>query len=476
MLASCRSVRIQPATDQEAPPLPQRESLQIEGLSEAEKQFSKLEAWLPLTESRNGNIYRTFFHLVNSGIGTQALVLPVALTHLGWAWGIICFLLAFSWQLYTIWLLVHLHESPSGKRYSRYLQLAVASFGPKLGKLLAVFPVMYQSGGTCANLIINAGGILKLLFRVICDEGDRCNPTAVSDVEWYLVFVFIAIVIAQHPNLNSLALVSLVGTITAAAYCYVIWIVPVSRSRPSGVFYGANKGIDSETTRAMGVLSAFGTIAFAFRGHNLVLEIQGTLPTSLSNPCRKTMWRAVTRSYCLIASCLIPLAIAGYWAYGNLIPTGGMLTAYPEFHGHGAALAVMYFLVIIACLCSFQLYAMPVFDNLEIVAIGKRGKACEWWLRAGMRCFFGGLVFFGSVALPFLPKLAALIGGIGLPLTFVYPCFMWIAIKKPRSLSPMWWLNWVLGCSGVVVSVLVVISAIWNLAKHGLDANFFHPR
>ena len=45
------------------------------------------------------------------------------------AWAIICLSLAFVWQLYTIFILVGLHESVSGIRYSRYLQLAKVSFG-----------------------------------------------------------------------------------------------------------------------------------------------------------------------------------------------------------------------------------------------------------------------------------------------------------------------------------------------------------
>lgn len=42
------------------------------------------DAWLPITESRNGNAYYAAFHTLSSGIGIQALVLPVAFTILGW--------------------------------------------------------------------------------------------------------------------------------------------------------------------------------------------------------------------------------------------------------------------------------------------------------------------------------------------------------------------------------------------------------
>lgn len=42
------------------------------------------DAWLPITESRNGNAFYAAFHTLCSGIGIQALVLPVAFTVLGW--------------------------------------------------------------------------------------------------------------------------------------------------------------------------------------------------------------------------------------------------------------------------------------------------------------------------------------------------------------------------------------------------------
>ena len=45
-------------------------------------------------------------------------------------WGIINLTVAFIWQLYTLYLLVQLHESTeTGMRYSRYLQLCGATFG-----------------------------------------------------------------------------------------------------------------------------------------------------------------------------------------------------------------------------------------------------------------------------------------------------------------------------------------------------------
>lgn len=59
----------------------------MQGYLEQVGHFTKLDpqdAWLPITESRNGNAYYSAFHTLSSGIGFQALVLPLAFTSLRW--------------------------------------------------------------------------------------------------------------------------------------------------------------------------------------------------------------------------------------------------------------------------------------------------------------------------------------------------------------------------------------------------------
>lgn len=43
-----------------------------------------VEEWLPITESRKGNVYTATFHLLCSGIGLQVILLPAAFAALGW--------------------------------------------------------------------------------------------------------------------------------------------------------------------------------------------------------------------------------------------------------------------------------------------------------------------------------------------------------------------------------------------------------
>lgn len=43
------------------------------------------------------------------------------------------------------------------------------------------------------------------------------------------------------------------------------------------------------------------------------------MPSNEKNLSRKPMWTGVKVAYLIVALCLFPLAIAGYWAYGHKV-------------------------------------------------------------------------------------------------------------------------------------------------------------
>ena len=150
----------------------------------------------------------------------------------------------------------------------------------------------------------------------------------------------------------------------------------------------------------------------------------------------------------------------------------GLLTLFSQIHGPNSSklmMATIYLPILVNCLCTFQVYAMVVFDNLEVRYTSKKNQPCPRWVRTFLRIFYGGLAFFLSVTFPFLGRLAPLVGGAKLPLTFAYPCFMWIATKKPRPNGLVWFINMGLGSFGIVLTILIVIAAAWTLANNGLN-------
>uniref|UniRef100_A0A453JZ57 Amino acid transporter transmembrane domain-containing protein n=1 Tax=Aegilops tauschii subsp. strangulata TaxID=200361 RepID=A0A453JZ57_AEGTS len=391
------------------------------------------------------------------------------------SWGIISLTVAYFWQLYTLSILVKLHEAVPGRRYNRYVELAQAAFGEKLGVWLALFPTIYLSAGTATALILVGGETMKLFYQIVC--GPLCTPSPISTVEWYLVFTSLAVILSQLPNLNSIAGLSLIGGATAIMYCTMSWVLSVSQQRPAAVSYEQVRST-SFGSSLFSTLNALGIIAFAFRGHNLSLEIQATMPSTFKHPAHVPMWRGAKAAYLLIAMCIFPVAIGGYWAYGNMMPAGGILTALYIFHGHDISrglLAATFLLVVFNCLSSFQIYSMPVFDSFEAFYTGRTNRPCSVWVRSGFRIFYGFISLFIGIALPFLSSLAGLLGGLTLPVTFAYPCFMWICIKKPERFSYSWYVNWGLALLGTAFSLASSVGGVWSIINTGMKLKFFKP-
>ncbi|XP_002973261.2 lysine histidine transporter-like 8 isoform X1 [Selaginella moellendorffii] len=434
------------------------------------------DAWLPITESRNGNAYYSAFHNLNAGIGFQCLLLPVAFSFLGWFWGVLALVVAFLWQLYTLWILIKLHEVIPGRRYNRYIELAQAAFGERLGSWLTSFPIISLSAGTAGGLIAIGGSTLHLFYNLVCI---KCHGQSLTAIEWYLVFAVLCAIIAQLPNLNSVAGVSLIGAVMAVAYSTMIWILSVTRDRPPGVSYDVAKPYSS-VGAAFSFLNALGVIAFAFRGHNLALEIQATMPSTLKHPAYVPMWRGSKAAYTLVAICYFPLAIGGYWAYGKLMLPTGILTSMFVFHRSDispAWLATCFLFVVVSSLSNFQIYSMPTFDLVEQTYTANTNKPCPKLHRFVFRLLFVFFGFFVGIAFPFMASFGGLLGGVcSVPVTFCYPCFMWLKIKKPPKLSFSWYLNWTLGILSVVFTIVVTIGGIWSIVDTGLKFQFFKPQ
>lgn len=115
---------------------------------------------------------------------------------------------------------------------------------------------------------------MQLLFKTVCGEVADCHAKSLSGAEWLLVFTCLATVIAQLPNLNSIARVSLIGAITALGYFTLLWALPISKDKPKDISYEPLVEEKSGMEMFGGILNAIGIIVLSFRGHNVLLEIQ----------------------------------------------------------------------------------------------------------------------------------------------------------------------------------------------------------
>ncbi|KAG5155000.1 hypothetical protein JHK82_012969 [Glycine max] len=71
---------------------------------------------------------------------------------------------------------------------------------------------------------------------------------------------------------------------------------------------------------------AMGEVAFSYAGHNVVLEIQATIPSTPEKPSKKAMWKGVIVAYLGVAFCYLPVAFIGYYIFGNSVDDNILIT------------------------------------------------------------------------------------------------------------------------------------------------------
>lgn len=170
-----------------------------------------------------------------------------------------------------------------------------SNVGERLGKWLAIFPILYLSSGACIIYIIIGGAVMKIFFHSMCGGDPGCTASAPNGALCFLGFACAAIFMAQFfPNLSSLGWVTVIGSIAALAYCSLLWIVPLARGRPNNDVETVPVLLTGSPIRIRDAVVGFELLLLAFRGHNLVLEIQ------VSSKSQHTWYMCIHRAWCFI--------------------------------------------------------------------------------------------------------------------------------------------------------------------------------
>ncbi|KAI3716957.1 hypothetical protein L1987_68208 [Smallanthus sonchifolius] len=200
------------------------------------------------------------------------------------------------------------------------------------------------------------------------------------------------------------------------SYSTIAWAASISNGMQENVQYGYRGKNPSETT--FNFLNALGGVAFAYAGHNVVLEIQATMHNVLIS-LRKPKW---------------------------LIAAANMF-------------------VFIHVIGSYQIYAMPVFDMTETFLVKK------WKFEPSKILPF---TMFVGITLPFFGGLLGFFGGFAFaPTTYFLPCIMWLAIYKPKKFSLSWCTNWICIFLGLCLMILAPIGGLQDIIKEAKTYNFY---
>ncbi|KAG8634933.1 hypothetical protein MANES_17G106800v8 [Manihot esculenta] len=313
-----------------------------------------IDEWLPITSSRNAKWWYSAFHNVTAMVGAGVLSLPYAMSGLGWGPGVVVLILSWVITLYTLWQMVEMHEMVPGKRFDRYHELSQYAFGEKLGLYIVVPQQLVVEVGVCIVYMVTGGKSLQKFHDLVCKT---CKP--IKQTYFIMIFASVHFVLSHLPNFDSISGVSLAAAVMSLSYSTIAWTASAHKGVQPDVQYGYKAKSTAGTV--LNFFSALGDVAFAYAGHNVVLEIQATIPSSPEKPSKGPMWKGVVVAYIVVALCYFPVALIGYWIYGNGVEDNILLSLEKPAWLIGMA----NIFVVVHVIGSYQIYAMPVFDMVE---------------------------------------------------------------------------------------------------------------
>ncbi|KAF5739559.1 lysine histidine transporter 1 [Tripterygium wilfordii] len=252
------------------------------------------------------------------------------------------------------------------------------------------------------------------------------------------------------------------------SYSTIAWSAAVHKGVQEDVQYGYKASTTTGTV--FNFLSALGEVAFAYAGHNVVLEIQATIPSTPEKPSKIAMWRGVIVAYIVVALCYFPVALIGYWMYGNSVEDNILISLNKPVW----LIAMANMFVVVHVIGSYQIYAMPVFDMMETLLVKKLHFKPTRMLRFVVRNFYVAATMFVGITFPFFGGLLSFFGGFAFaPTTYFLPCIMWLAIYKPRKFSLSWWTNWICIILGVILMVVSSIGGLRQIIVQAKDYEFY---
>ncbi|WVZ95269.1 hypothetical protein U9M48_041056 [Paspalum notatum var. saurae] len=383
-------------------------------------------------------------------VGAGVLGLPYAMSELGWGAGIAVLILSWIITLYTLRQMVEMHEMVEGKRFDRYHELGQHAFGDRLGLWIVVPQQLVVEVGLGIVYMVTAGQSLQKFHDVVCRN---CRHIRTS--YFIMMFASVQFLLSQLPNFHSISSVSLVAAIMSLSYSTIAWVASLTKGREETVNYHLRGTTPAD--KVFDFFGALGSVAFAYAGHNVVLEIQATIPSAPEKPSKKPMWKGVVVAYIIVAVCYFPAALIGYWAFGNHVDGNILIT----LNNPRWLIAIANMMVVVHLIGSYQVYAMPVFDMIETVLVRKFWFRPSSRLRLISRTVYVAFTMFVAVTFPFFNELLSFFGGFALaPTSYFLPCIMWLKICKPKRFSFSWFTNWTCIIIGVLLMLLSPIGGL----------------
>ncbi|KAK4836128.1 hypothetical protein QYF36_018907 [Acer negundo] len=364
-----------------------------------------------VTGSRNAKWWYSAFHNVTAMVGAGVLGLPYAMSQLGWGPGVAILVLSWVITLYTLWQMVEMHEMVPGRRFDRYLELGQYAFGEKLGLNIVLPQQLIVEVAVCIIYMVTGGKSLKKFHDTACST---CKDIKLT--YFIIIFASVHFVLSHLPKFSSISGFSLAAAAMSLSFSTIAWVASIHKGVQADVQYEYKA--KTASGKVLNSFSALGDVAFAFAGvHNFVLKIQARITSTPEKPSKGLMWRGVVVAYIVVAFCYFPIAIIGYWMFGNSVEDDILISLEKPAWLIGMA-NIFVVIHVIGC---YQIYAMPVFNKMETVLVTKLNFSPTRLLRFVARNVYVGLTMFIAITFPFFRDLLAFFGGFALvPITYFF--------------------------------------------------------
>ncbi|KAL3638508.1 Amino acid permease 6 [Castilleja foliolosa] len=433
---------------------------------------------------RTGNVVTATGHIITAVIGSGVLSLTWAIAQLGWIAGLIA-LFAFSiitW--FTSMLLADCYRSSDGKRNYSYKNVVEAH----LGGVRSHFCAIAQRSnlvGTSVGYTITTSISMVAIKRSICfhRKGHEAG-CHISNNPSILTFGLIQIVLSQIPNYEKLTWLSLVAAVMSFAYSIIGLTLSIARIAVGGHVETSLTGVPignnmSSMNKMWKIFNALGNIAFAYAFSSLLIEIQDTIRSGVSE--NKVMKRAASIGISISTIFYMLCGILGYAAFGNNAP-GNFLTGFGFYEP--------FWLIAFANLCiaihlfgAYQVFCQPLFTIVEDWSKEKWKESkfitAEYPIRLPFLGSFNLNLFrlvwrtcyvvcttILSMLLPFFNGIVGLLGAITFwPLAVYFPIEMYIARSKIPRFSCTWTCMQIVSGVCLIISFLAAAGSIDGLTK-----------
>ncbi|KAH7447506.1 hypothetical protein KP509_01G109600 [Ceratopteris richardii] len=327
--------------------------------------------------------------------------------------------------------------------------------------------------GVCFMVVIGGtllgGQTMKEMYYTYNEEG------TVQLSEFIAFFGILVLFLAQIPSMHSLRHFNMVSIMLCFGYslCAIIGSLVAGLSKePPRRDYAV---LGSEMARTLGSFTAICVMVTSY-SNPLVVEIQA----SLAEPASKKMVKGLSVCYMVALATFVPVAVAGYWAFGNqaegvillnllkprqfcLVPRWLFFSA----NGFACVQLVVYTV----------LHLHPTFERLEVVTIDiKQSKFSRRNLvvRLMSRSFFVVMSTLLAAMLPFFVQFSAFMGAVGFtPICLFLPVLFYNIIFRPSVKTVTFWINYVLMSSAFIVMILGGISALQNIISQATTYRLF---